>query len=189
MGYIQSENHFLNIIHKTIKISVLLDREELLDDDSYVKLIYSEGLADKFTWDLREFPQILEYEGLSIWLKKGISGLLKRFQLNDNVYKGNYVYFIQAPNGLVKIGKSNNPKQRLKNLQHMSPVRLEMKRTIRGGLYLEHALHKYFKHLRKHGEWFKPDYELKQFINGKRKILMSSVMGHSNLMTKKRMYL
>lgn len=70
MGYIQSENHFLSIIHRTIKISVLLNKKELLEDDSYIKLIYSEGLADKFTWDLREFPQILEYKGLSIWLKK-----------------------------------------------------------------------------------------------------------------------
>lgn len=189
MGYIQSKNHFLNVIHKAMKTSILLDQEELLDNDSYIQLIYSEGLADKFTWDLKEFPQILEYKELSIWLKKGTSGLLKKFKLLNNAYKGNYVYFIQAPNRLIKIGKSNNPKQRLKDLQHMSPVHLKIKRVIKGGLRLEHALHVYFKHLRKHGEWFEPNYELKQFINNKGRILMSNVIGSSNPMMKKRMYL
>jgi len=90
--------------------------------------------------------------------------------------KSNRIYFIQAPNGLFKIGKSNNPKSRLKHLQIGSPVPLKLRVTIEGGLYLEHILHIYFKHLRKHGEWFRPDYELKQFLNNKKRITMSGIL-------------
>jgi len=90
--------------------------------------------------------------------------------------KHNKIYFIQAPNGLFKIGKSLNPKSRLKTLQVGSPVHLTIKKIIQGGLYLESILHIYFKHLRKHGEWFKPDYELKQFLNNKKNINISGIL-------------
>jgi len=90
--------------------------------------------------------------------------------------KSNRIYFIQAPNGLFKIGKSKNPKARLKTLQVGSPVKLTLKKIIKGGLALEHVLHIYFKHLRKHGEWFRPDYELKQFLNNKKRITISGIL-------------
>ena len=90
--------------------------------------------------------------------------------------KQNKIYFIQAPNGLFKIGKSKNPKARLKTLQTGSPVCLTIKKVVQGGLYLENVLHIYFKHLREHGEWFKPDYELKQFLNNKRNITISGIL-------------
>ena len=90
--------------------------------------------------------------------------------------KHNKIYFVQAPNGLFKIGKSKNPKARLKTLQVGSPVLLKIKKVVQGGLYLESILHIYFKHLRKHGEWFKPDYELKQFLNNERNITISGIL-------------
>lgn len=78
-----------------------------------------------------------------------------------------YVYFIKADNtGLVKIGKSVNPKNRLKELQTGSANKLNIIKTIDGGVYLEQAIHAYFAHLRKHGEWFKPDTEMRKFLNG-----------------------
>lgn len=89
----------------------------------------------------------------------------------------NKIYFIQdLKTGLVKIGKSNNPKLRLKTLQTGSSSELKLLKTIPGGIYLEQILHKYFNHIRKKGEWFMLDSELKAFINNSRQISISSVI-------------
>ncbi len=85
----------------------------------------------------------------------------------------NKVYFIRADNGLIKIGKSNNPKERLKALQAGSPLKLRIVKTIPGGMNLEQKLHKYFDHLRQYGEWFKPNKELKEFIKGTKEIYLT----------------
>lgn len=90
--------------------------------------------------------------------------------------KQNKIYFIRSDNGLIKIGKSNTPKQRLKHLSIGSPVLLRLVKTIEGGLYLENILHLYFEHINTHGEWFKPDYELNSFIKGNRKISISGIL-------------
>ena len=89
----------------------------------------------------------------------------------------NKIYFIQdLKTGLVKIGKSNNPKLRLKTLQTGSSSELKVIKTIPGGIYLEQIIHKYFSHLRKKGEWFILDSELRAFINNNRNISISSVL-------------
>ena len=105
--------------------------------------------------------------------------------------KSNRIYFVQAPNGLFKIGKSKDPKRRLKELQVGSPVILKLIRTIKGGIFLENILHIYFKHLRKHGEWFKPDHELKSFLNKKRDISIALIYDvvEKELSRKKRKFL
>jgi len=88
----------------------------------------------------------------------------------------NKVYFIKdLTTGKVKIGKSSNPTSRLKTLQIGSSSELQIKKTIPGGIYLEQIIHKYFRHLRVKGEWFKPDYEMKSFLSGRR-ITISSVL-------------
>jgi len=76
-----------------------------------------------------------------------------------------YVYFIQAyADGLIKIGFSNDPYKRLAILQCGSPVPLRLIATIAADISLESALHKKFKHLRQHGEWFYPAIELLEYI-------------------------
>ena len=84
-----------------------------------------------------------------------------------------YIYFIQCTTtGFVKIGKSTNPKSRLKSLQCGSPTKLKLIKKIEGGIYLESILHEYFKHLHRHGEWFKYDGELKRFLKDKPILIM-----------------
>ena len=76
------------------------------------------------------------------------------------------VYFIYAmlPN-VVKIGISNCIEGRIDALQCLSPVPLEIIGAIpKGGSKLERKLHKRFKHLRSHGEWFHYTEELKAYI-------------------------
>ncbi|NUH42882.1 GIY-YIG nuclease family protein [Streptomyces samsunensis] len=65
------------------------------------------------------------------------------------------VYVLGSPlSPLVKIGRSGNLGRRLADLQRMSPVPLTVLCTYVGGAVLETALHRHFKDLRTHGEWF-----------------------------------
>lgn len=74
------------------------------------------------------------------------------------------VYFIRG-GGLIKIGHANNLGERLRSIQMMSPVIIEYLGCVLGGETLEREIHRKFKHLRKHGEWFKPDAELINYIS------------------------
>ena len=74
-----------------------------------------------------------------------------------------FVYFISG-GGLIKIGVTINPKQRLSALQIGSPLPLCLLAVMPGGPSLEADLHKRFQGLRVHGEWFHPDSLLTDFI-------------------------
>lgn len=75
-------------------------------------------------------------------------------------FRGLMVYFIQAENGSVKIGRTKNLRQRLVDLQAMSPLRLRLVAwsTARPGY--ESFLHYRFAGARLHGEWFRPESDL-----------------------------
>jgi hypothetical protein len=77
------------------------------------------------------------------------------------------VYFIEG-GGLIKIGVSECPDERLRELQRMSPVPLRMIKTIPGGHTVEKMLHKRFAAIRDHDEWFLDTRELRQFITEQR---------------------
>lgn len=65
------------------------------------------------------------------------------------------VYLVgSSSSALVKIGRSVNVQRRLSELQHHSPVQLELIWSTPGGTALETALHRSFSDYRKHGEWF-----------------------------------
>ena len=75
------------------------------------------------------------------------------------------IYFIQAAdNGLIKIGYTDDIKQRLRTLRTMSPERLYLMKVIKGDQKQETLLHKRFNCLRSHGEWFRPERELLEYI-------------------------
>jgi hypothetical protein len=65
------------------------------------------------------------------------------------------VYVIGTPGGnTVKIGRTTNLDRRLADIQRMSPVALIVLWTHPGGSDLEANLHRHFRALRSHGEWF-----------------------------------
>lgn len=67
------------------------------------------------------------------------------------------VYFIQqGQSGPIKIGVSDDPKQRLKSLQTGSPHSLHLRDAapVPEDQRLESALHKKLEHRRLNGEWF-----------------------------------
>lgn len=63
-----------------------------------------------------------------------------------------------------KIGYSNNPDNRLIQLQTGNPFPLELTHIEEGELDKEREYHKKFKHLRLEGEWFNYNKEIKDYF-------------------------
>jgi hypothetical protein len=75
------------------------------------------------------------------------------------------VYFLRgARTGMVKIGYSRAPFERMRMHQESSPDILSMDGVMIGPYALEGELHRRFKQHRSHGEWFHGADELLQFI-------------------------
>lgn len=74
------------------------------------------------------------------------------------------VYAIEGA-GLVKIGRSFVPEFRLKLMQSGSPVPLRLIGYIDGDHVAERQIHDRFKPYRAHGEWFRCDGEVKEWIS------------------------
>lgn len=77
------------------------------------------------------------------------------------------IYFVQADtDGPIKIGTTTQLEQRLAALSNSDPAKLHLLATMPGDNKDEAQLHKRFRRLRLHGEWFAPDAELRDFIAG-----------------------
>lgn len=84
----------------------------------------------------------------------------------NSTSKIRFVYFIQTgESGPIKIGRTQNPKQRLQCLQTHSafPLRL-LTIALDQDETNESVLHERFSHLRQDGEWFSPGPDLLSFI-------------------------
>lgn len=66
-----------------------------------------------------------------------------------------FVYFIGAESGPIKIGVATKPPQRLRELQTSHHERLSILATCEGDMEVEKAYHKRFADHRLSGEWFK----------------------------------
>lgn len=65
------------------------------------------------------------------------------------------VYVLGTPgSNIVKIGRTTNLAKRVADIQRMSPVPLVVLWSCPGGHELETNLHRHFKTVRSHGEWF-----------------------------------
>lgn len=76
---------------------------------------------------------------------------------NPNIFTvAGHVYMIEAENGLVKLGRSNDIKARFAALSTMSPVVLILRHLVYCKDYVasESKLHVMFADRRHHGEWF-----------------------------------
>ena len=73
----------------------------------------------------------------------------------SNSFQG-WVYFIEAQNGYIKIGRSDDPSKRFIDISNMSPVPLWLRHTIFSDNYVmaEARAHRMFDKYRRHGEWF-----------------------------------
>lgn len=75
------------------------------------------------------------------------------------------IYFL-AGAGLIKIGVSSNPTSRIRAIRNSSPVPIDVLALMPGfGLFMEMRLHQKFNHLRRHGEWFEDNGEIRAEID------------------------
>lgn len=65
-----------------------------------------------------------------------------------------WIYFIQQHQGLLKIGFSISPLERLKSLQTANPYPLKVFAIVQGTMREEKALHARLASFRLEGEWF-----------------------------------
>jgi hypothetical protein len=79
--------------------------------------------------------------------------------------KASVVYFLKGGE-LIKIGFTVDLDKRINAIQNMSPVQLRLLATMSGDKNTEQDIHKRFSHLRVHGEWFKADASLLDYIKG-----------------------
>jgi hypothetical protein len=66
------------------------------------------------------------------------------------------VYFIEAVDGrgLIKVGVSTKPMERLRSLRNSSPVDLRIAALVGGGAHVEHRFHYRYRDFHAWGEWF-----------------------------------
>jgi PAS domain-containing protein len=81
----------------------------------------------------------------------------KRRQLHEG-QRARFVYYIERPDGAIKIGTTWNLTQRLSDLRNVSPVRLLAAHG--GGQPAEAFMHRRFSNARRDREWFDPVPEL-----------------------------
>ena len=67
-----------------------------------------------------------------------------------------FIYFVSAQSGPIKIGVSQNPHRRLRDLQSSSGERLQLLGFVRGNVFEERELQHRLRWWRRHGEWFEP---------------------------------
>jgi hypothetical protein len=90
---------------------------------------------------------------------------LDRIIENTKPRPSSVVYFV-AFGSRVKIGRTTDLDARLKQLQRMNPRKLRLLGYVAGAAAEEAEIHRRFAHLRKHGEWFRLDSDLKAFVRG-----------------------
>jgi hypothetical protein len=78
-----------------------------------------------------------------------------------------WTYFIHGADA-IKIGKSLNPRGRMAELQVGSGCELKLLLAVPYDRLPEASAHRKFKHLRLHGEWFRPEQDLLDFITALR---------------------
>src|SRR5262249_28266675 len=74
------------------------------------------------------------------------------------------VYFVETGD-FIKIGHTKNWRVRLTSLQTSSPTKLTILHLEPGDVSQEKALHRKFRHLHNHGEWFRKGADLIAYID------------------------
>lgn len=87
----------------------------------------------------------------------------KSTELDDSI-NNEIVYFLKA-GPFIKIGKATgSAESRISQLQTGCPFPISVMATVQGGCKEERRLHRRFKHLNSHGEWFHAVPELLKYV-------------------------
>jgi hypothetical protein len=105
------------------------------------------------------FAELLPFFGQQAVALRAELGLPMATELSE----ASFVYFMASPRA-IKIGRSAQPRKRLRALQRFNAEPLELLGVLPGREKVELALHKRFSKLRIAGEWFRDCNELRDFI-------------------------
>ncbi len=108
---------------------------------------------------MRSFAELLPEFGQQAVALRAELGL----PMETELARGSFVYFIASPRA-VKIGRSTQPRKRLRALQRFNAERLELLGVVPGRQLVELALHKRFAKHRIAGEWFRDCCEIRDFV-------------------------
>ena len=98
------------------------------------------------------------------------------------------IYFIQnTETKHIKIGYSDNVRNRLSSLQTTSPHELAILTICEGGIEVEKELHDKFNNYYVRGEWFNPSEELISYINEFPPYVNKNYIGITKLRKNKKM--
>lgn len=125
--------------------------------------------AQQSLWDVTDDEKkILENAIAAIDKELWRRSLPKPEKLSPAGTYGGFVYLLQSPTGAYKIGRTRDPKNRLKTFEIKLPFEVSFICTIQTtDMYrLEHDLHVRFAGKRVNGEWFVLEVEDIEYIKG-----------------------
>ena len=151
---------------KSISYAIFRSQNKLLSfkyDDRFINILRNE--INKWSWRKGD-PRWERYREKKSEEKKAeeltrFNGTNKRGNERSNGPKG-FIYFIQGKSGgPIKIGYSQDPTTRLKELQSGHPDTLTILHLVPVSTKIYEAkFHKKYESYRLNGEWFKPDERL-----------------------------
>lgn len=113
-----------------------------------------------------EIPFVTETINVKgVWRRRYVN----KATLNDPWGRTELVYFLkyrEIPDSPVRIGWTNNMKQRFATYKMHNAFELEVLKTVNAGAAFEADVHLLFDDIRLHGEWFKGTPDLYEFIRG-----------------------
>lgn len=143
-------------------VGMVASREQAQSMDKHSVLICDENETAKFPqWGNERANQYVLEKSLAMGFSRiGDTPFFERTEKGSG-----YVYFIEAV-GLsrVKIGFSEDPESRLRQLLTGSPVTLKIFAKMPGSQIMEKEIHGRFQHLKVENEWFHFTDEIKSYV-------------------------
>jgi hypothetical protein len=143
-------------------VGMLASRKQAQESDKHSVLICNEEEVAKFpAWGNEKANQFVIEKSFSLGFKrKGDSAFFERTTEGTG-----YVYFIEAV-GLsrIKIGYSDDPEKRLRQLATGSPISLRIFARMPGNQVMEREIHARFAHLKVDNEWFHFTDDIRTYI-------------------------
>lgn len=99
MAYIKNQRHFFNYLSNLLA-DASISPEKCAPKEFYLEHIYNAGLADSFTWDVRNDPSTATKDGVLKWLKDNSNFYFTHQSQFDHNFTTEFVELIEDLAGL-----------------------------------------------------------------------------------------
>lgn len=139
--------------------------KKLSDYEKSKAIAVGKKIYNDYYFNSLSFEEISEKMDISIdTIKRFIEFFKKPQKEKDRKKSKGWVYFLQAENGLIKIGYSTDVNGRVETIQSLSPLKVNLLTILKGSRSLEANYHKTFAKHKHHGEWFETNEPLMNLI-------------------------